>query len=165
MGLHEVNEGIQTNRKRKRLGRGLGSGLGKTAGRGSKGQKSRNGYSRHPTFEGGNLPMVRRVPKRGFNNRFARTVYAINVGELHRRFDGSQPITPELLRSSGVVKVVCDEIKVLGDGDVTKKLQVVANHISQTAREKIEKAGGSVMVVAARRTPDERVEALQAGQG
>lgn len=164
MNLHEVNDGVTKNRKRKRLGRGLGSGLGKTSGKGHKGHKSRSGYSRHPSFEGGQLPMIRRIPKRGFHNKFAATVFAINVGDLDRVFEAGASVTPISIREAGLVKRVCDEIKILGDGEVTKALKLSVTRISASAKEKIEKAGGSVTIVAAKRTPDERVAALQSGE-
>ena len=159
MNENQVHEGIVANRKRKRIGRGVGSGLGKTSGKGHKGHKSRSGYSRHPIFNGGDLPMIRRIPKRGFHNKFASTVFAVNVGELNAAFDGSQEITPKLLRDSGFIKVRSDEIKILGEGEVTKPLNVVVTQISQSAKEKIEKAGGSVKIVAAKLTPKQRVAA------
>lgn len=164
MNLHEVNDGVTTNRKRKRLGRGLGSGLGKTSGKGHKGHKSRSGYSRHPSFQGGQLPMIRRIPKRGFHNKFAPIVFAVNVADLERVFEAGAQVTAITMRETGLVKRVCDEIKVLGDGEVTKALHLSVTRISASAKEKIEKAGGSVTLVAAKRTPDERVAALQAGQ-
>ncbi len=162
MNEHEVHEGILANRKRKRIGRGVGSGIGKTSGRGRDGHKSRSGYSRHPIFNGGDLPMVRRIPKRGFHNRFASTVFAINVGELCDAFDGTQEITPELMRTSGLIKVRSDEIKILGGGEVTRALKLVVTQISESAKQKIEQAGGSVKVVAAKQTPKQRVAALKA---
>jgi large subunit ribosomal protein L15 len=161
MSLQEVNEGVVKNRKRKRLGRGLGSGLGKTAGRGSKGQKSRSGYSRHPTFQGGQLPMVRRIPKRGFHNKFAVDVFAINVGDLNEAFPAGANIDTAAIRTAGLVKIPCDEIKILGDGQVTKALKLTVTRISQSAKSKIEAAGGSVTVVQAKRTPDQRVADLR----
>lgn len=164
MNLNEINQGVTTNRKRKRLGRGLGSGLGKTSGKGHKGHKSRSGYSRHPSFEGGQLPMIRRIPKRGFHNKFAVTVFAVNVGDLNNVFEAGASVTPITMREVGLVKRVCDEIKVLGDGEVTKALNLSVTRISASAKEKIEKAGGSVTIVAAKRTPDERVSALQSAE-
>ena len=118
MHLEEVNTGVTTHRKRKRLGRGTGSGLGKTSGKGHNGHKSRSGYSRHPSFEGGQLPMIRRIPKRGFNNSYGANVFAVNVGRLCEVFAAGDEVTPVTLRERGLVKVVCDEIKILGNGDV-----------------------------------------------
>jgi large subunit ribosomal protein L15 len=164
MNEHDVHDGIQGNRKRKRLGRGVGSGLGKTSGRGRDGHKSRSGYSRHPIFNGGDLPMVRRIPKRGFHNRFASTVFAINVGEVNDAFDGSQEINADLIRKSGLVKVVSDEIKILGEGEVNKKLNLVVTQISASAKEKVEKAGGTVKVVRARKSIRQRILAKKAAE-
>ncbi len=162
MNEHEVHLDIVGNRKRKRIGRGVGSGIGKTSGRGHKGHKSRSGYSRHPAFNGGDLPLARRVPKRGFFNRFASTVFAINVGELNDAFDGSQEINAELMRSTDLIKVRSDEIKILGNGEVTKALTLVVTQISESAKQKIEQAGGSVRIVAAKQTPKQRVAAKRA---
>lgn len=162
MNLHEISQGITSRRKRKRIGRGMASGQGKTAGRGHKGAQSRSGYSRHPAFQGGAMPMVRRIPKRGFNNRFASSVFALNIGEVAAAFDAGTHVTPELLRSTGLVKVRCDEIKILGDGQVDKPLELTVTRISKQAKEKVEAAGGKVTVVPAKRTPAERVAAQSA---
>ena len=148
MNLHEVNRGIQKYKKRKRIGRGQGSGHGKTCGRGHKGQKSRAGYSRNPAFQGGAMPLVRRVPKRGFNNRFALVVATVNISDLERVFDAGAEVTPDSLREKSLAKQRYDELKILGDGDLTKKLTVSAHRFSQSAKEKIEKAGGSTVVLA-----------------
>ena len=160
MNLNDVNTGVTTFRKRKRLGRGIGSGLGKTSGRGHNGHKSRSGYSRHPGFQGGQLSMMRRIPKRGFNNRFASTVFAVNVGTINEAFEAGAEVTAKALREVGLVKKVCDEIKILGDGEVTKALKLTVTRISESAKAKIEAAGGSVTIIAAKRTPDERVAFL-----
>jgi large subunit ribosomal protein L15 len=157
MNLQDVNSEVEVNRGRKRIGRGLGSGWGKTAGKGHKGHKSRSGYWRKPTFQGGMMPMVRRIPKRGFFNKFALDVFAVNVGDLEPLFEAGTQITPELLQSSGIVKARFDELKILGDGEVTKKFHVVAHRVSQTARQKIEAVGGTVTLVKAKQTPKERV--------
>jgi large subunit ribosomal protein L15 len=157
MNLHEISQGITSRRKRKRIGRGMASGQGKTAGRGHKGAQSRSGYSRHPAFQGGAMPMVRRIPKRGFNNRFAASVFALNIGEVAAAFEAGTHVTPELLKSTGLVKVRCDEIKILGDGLVDKPLELTVTRISRQAKEKVEAAGGKVTVIAAKRTPAERV--------
>ena len=148
MNLHEVNRGIQKYKKRKRIGRGQGSGHGKTCGRGHKGQKSRAGYSRNPAFQGGAMPLVRRVPKRGFNNRFALVVATVNISDLERVFDAGAEVTPDSLREKSLAKQRYDELKILGDGDLTKKLTVSAHRFSKSAKEKIEKAGGSAVVLA-----------------
>ncbi len=162
MNLDEVNDGIVKNRPRKRIGRGVGSKTGKTAGRGSKGHTSRSGYSRHPMFNGGDTPIYMRTPKRGFNNKFAVDVVGINVGEINSAFNAGDEVTPSAIRDKGLVKVRFDELKILGDGEVTKKLTVVVTRISQSARQKIEAAGGSVNVIPAKRTPKQRVADLKA---
>lgn len=147
MNLDDVNRGITKHKKRKRIGRGTGSGHGKTAGRGHKGQKSRAGYSRLAIFQGGAMPLVRRVPKRGFNNRFAKVVFTVNVADLEKAFDAGADVTPETLREHSLAKARYDELKILGDGELTKKLKVSAHRFSGTAREKIEKAGGECIVL------------------
>jgi len=161
MNENEVHEGIVKHRPRKRIGRGIGSGTGKTSGRGHNGHKSRSGYSRHPMFNGGDLPLVRRIPKRGFHNKFAQSIFAVNVGDLDLVFVAGEEVTPVSLREKGLVKVVCDEIKILANGDVTKALKLTVTRISEAAKQKILAAGGSVEVVAAKRTPDERVAQLK----
>ena len=147
MKLHELkpNEGsVQT---RKRVGRGPGSGLGKTSGKGHKGQNARSGGGVRTGFEGGQLPLFRRLPKRGFNNYEFRTEYAVvNVGDLNDFKDGSV-IELKNLKESGLVKKEKDGIKILGSGDLTKKLTVKANKFSSTAKEKIENAGGKIEVI------------------
>jgi large subunit ribosomal protein L15 len=147
MNLHEVHRGIQKNRKRKRLGRGTGSGRGKTAGRGHKGQRSNPGYSALPIFEGGRMPLVRRIPKRGFNNKFARIVAAVNVGDLEELFEAGAEVTPAALKEKSLATKRYDILKILGDGELTKSLKVAAHRFSQSAKEKIEKAGGEVIIL------------------
>jgi len=162
MNLNDVHRGIQKNRKRKRIGRGPGSGHGKTAGRGHKGHKSRSGYSRKPNFQGGAMPMFRRVPKRGFNNRWATTIFAVNVGQINEAFEDGAEVTLEALSAKDLAKGTFDEVKILGDGEITKKLTISAHRFSKSAEEKITAAGGKVNKLPAKRTPEERVEALQA---
>jgi large subunit ribosomal protein L15 len=145
MKLNDVHQGIHKNKKTKRLGRGPGSGQGKTAGRGHKGQGARAGHSQHPTFQGGMMPLVRRVPKRGFNNRWAKTIVIVNVGSLDRCFAAGAEVTPEVLQNSSLVGHRFDQIKILGEGELTKKLTVSAHRFSQSAVEKIEQAGGQVI--------------------
>jgi len=147
MKLHDVNQNVETHRKRKRLGRGPGSGTGKTAGRGHKGAQSNTGYQRRVTFQGGMSPVVRRVPKRGFNNRFALEVIAVNVGDLEIWFEADSEICPTVLKERGYVKRRHDIFKVLGDGDLTKKFKVSAHRFSASAKEKIEKAGGECVIL------------------
>ena len=145
MNINDVHEGIVKNKKRKRLGRGTGSGLGKTSGRGHKGQRSRAGHSQHPTFQGGAMPMIRRIAKRGFNNKFALVVGEVNVADLEANFDAGAEVTPDSLREKGLANYKYDVLKVLAKGEISKKLTVSAHRFSKSAKEKIEKAGGSVV--------------------
>ncbi|MEI8374020.1 MAG: 50S ribosomal protein L15 [Planctomycetota bacterium] len=147
MNLHDVNQDVHCNKSRKRLGRGPGSGLGKTAGKGHKGQRSRPGYKALPIFEGGQMPLVRRIPKRGFHNKFALEVAAINVGDLQRRFEANEEVNPATLKTRGLVKGQYDLLKILGDGELTKSLKISAHKFSASAMEKIEKAGGQITVL------------------
>jgi large subunit ribosomal protein L15 len=136
------------SRKRKvRVGRGIGSKLGKTSGSGNKGQKSRRGYSRRRGFEGGQMPLHRRIPKRGFRNPFGVQFSVVNLEELNA-FPAGETVTPELLRAHGFVRRATDPIKVLGDGDLKNKLTIHAHAFSASAKEKITKAGGTFEVVA-----------------
>jgi large subunit ribosomal protein L15 len=130
-----------------RVGRGMGSKLGKTSGAGDKGQKSRRGYSRRRGFEGGQMPLHRRMPKRGFHNPFGVSYSVVNVAELNV-FPAGGTVTPELLRAHGFVRRATDPIKVLGDGELTTKLAIHAHAFSASAKEKIAKAGGTFEVVA-----------------
>ncbi len=147
MMLNDVNQGITKFKKRKRLGRGPGSGHGKTSGKGHKGQKSRSGTSWSSVFQGGAMPLVRRVPKRGFNNKFAVNVAVINVGDLQEQFKAGDEVSPDVLRERGIVKHVYDELKVLGKGQLNFKLKVAAHRFSETAKAQIEKSGGEVVVL------------------
>jgi large subunit ribosomal protein L15 len=136
------------SRKRKvRVGRGMGSKLGKTAGSGNKGQKSRRGYSRRRGFEGGQMPLHRRIPKRGFHNPFGVSYSVVNLEELNV-FPAGETVTPELLRAHGFIRRATDPIKVLGDGELKNKLTIHAHAFSAAAKEKITKAGGTFEVVA-----------------
>jgi large subunit ribosomal protein L15 len=147
MNLNDVHHGIHKNKARTRIGRGPGSGHGKTASRGHKGQRSRTGYSSSPIFEGGQMPLVRRIPKRGFNNRWAETVAVVNLGCLERRFQSGEEVTPAALREKGIVRGRFDLLKVLADGELSKALKVSAHRFSRAAAEKIEKAGGQAVVL------------------
>lgn len=147
MNLDDVHRGIHKNKKRKRVGRGPGSGHGKTAGRGHKGQKSRAGWSAHPVFQGGSMPLVRRIPKRGFNNKFALSVVAVNVSDLQRVFSTGDDVNPETLRKHSLAKKRYDVLKILGNGELSKKLNVSAHRFSKSAQEKIEQAGGTVTLL------------------
>lgn len=147
MKLHTLAPNEGATKERKRLGRGVGSGTGKTSGKGHKGQNARSGGGVRPGFEGGQLPLFRRLPKRGFNNYEFRTEYAVvNVGDLNDFKDGSV-IELKNLKESGLVKKEKDGIKILGSGELTKKLTVKANKFSSTAKEKIENAGGKIEVI------------------
>lgn len=139
------NEGGES-KSPKRLGRGTGSGQGKTAGRGQTGQNSRSGGGVRPGFEGGQMPLYRRMPKRGFTNIFAKEFSTINIRDLNR-FDDNTVVTPELLLSEGLIKKVNDGVKILGDGEIEKKLTVRAHKFTKAAAEKIEAAGGKVEVI------------------
>ncbi len=160
MQLNDVHRGITKHRKRKRIGRGPGSGHGKTSGRGHKGHKSRSGYSRKPNFQGGAMPMFRRVPKRGFNNKWSVTVFAVNVGRLNDTFDDGATIDLDVMKSKNIASGAFDEVKILGDGELTKKFTISAHRFSKSAEEKITKAGGTINKIAPKRTPAERVAAL-----
>ncbi len=149
MKLHDLrpNEG-GGSQKPKRVGRGTGSGHGKTSTRGHKGQNSRSGGGTRPGFEGGQMPLYRRLPKRGFTNIFAKEYAEINI-EVLNRFEDGAVVTPEVLISEGIVKngKAKDGVKILGNGDLNKKLTVKAHKFSKTAAEKIEAAGGKVEVI------------------
>lgn len=160
MKIHDVNRGVQRNKKRKRLGRGPGSGQGKTAGRGHKGQGSRAGASQHPTFQGGAMPLVRRVPKRGFNNRWALQIAVVNVGQLDAAYGPGEEVTLESLAAKNLARGRYDELKVLGDGELTKKLKIQAHRFSQAAIEKINQSG-SQMIVLPGKTPVEEKKRQQ----
>ncbi len=144
MILNDVHVGIEPRKARKRVGRGPGSGHGKTSGRGHKGFFSRSGSSRRRGFHGGQMPLFRRVAKRGFNNNyFAPSVAVVNVGELNESFEPGAQITPEVLAEKGLIRSKFDELKVLGDGELSKKLQITAHRFSASAEQKISAAGGT----------------------
>jgi len=147
MKLHELKPNEGSRHRKMIVGRGVGTGKGKTSGRGEKGQKSRSGYSRKPGFEGGQLPLYRRLPKRGFTNARFKTVYAvINLSDLNKFEDGVE-VTPEILKNMGLVKNTLDGVKVLGNGTLEKKLTVKAHKFSECAAKEIEKLGGKVEVI------------------
>ena len=147
MKLHELSPAEGSKKSVKRVGRGAASGQGKTAGKGHKGAKARSGYSRRPGFEGGQMPLQRRVPKRGFNNIF-RTEYAVvNVAALDERFESGATVDAESLKACGLIKKELDGVKVLGNGEITKALTVKVTAISESAKNKIEAAGGKVEVL------------------
>ena len=146
MNLHSLKNTSGARKTRKRLGRGTGSGLGKTSGRGHKGQYARSGHKHKPLFEGGQMPMARRIPKRGFNNVNRKVLAPVNVAALNA-FEAGTEITAELLRQVGLVKGNWDGVKVLGNGEIEKKFLVKASAFSATAKEKIEAAGGRCEVI------------------
>ena len=147
MKLSELKPAAGSKHAEKRLGRGVGSGLGKTSGKGHKGQKARSGGGKGPYFEGGQTPLQRRMPKRGFTNIFKKDYVAINLEALETRFEAGATITPETLVEVGLVKNGRDGIRILGRGEVTKALNVKAQGFSKTAEEKITAAGGTIEVI------------------
>lgn len=144
--LHSLTRSRGANKDKKRVGRGPGSGNGVKAGRGDKGQKSRSGYSVRPGFEGGQMPLYRRLPKRGFFNKFSKSYVVLNVRDLELFEDGTL-VSPEFLLETGYVKSMNDGLRILGAGELTRKVSVKAHHVTDSARKKIEAAGGSVEVV------------------
>ena len=146
MKLHELTAVEGSTKERKRIGRGHGSGQGKTAGKGHKGQKARSGGSIRPGFEGGQMPLQRRIPQRGFNNIFAKKIVAINVSALNKFEDGAE-VDAQALINAGIVKKEYDGIKILGNGEISKKLTVKVAAYSESAKQKIEAAGGKAEVV------------------
>lgn len=146
MKLHEINSAPGARHTRKRIGRGIATGHGKTSGRGHKGQNSRSGGGVRPGFEGGQNPLYRRLPRRGFNNIWRKEFAIVNVQDLSRFEDGTE-VSPELLLTSGLVKNSKDGIKILGEGEISVKLTVKANKFSQSAVDKIQAAGGKTEVI------------------
>ena len=147
ISLNNVKPAKGSTHKKKRVGRGPGSGLGKTAGRGEKGQKSRSGYSRKIGFEGGQMPLHRRLPKRGFTNIFKKRWLEISLSSLDQNFEADAEITPEVLHDRGLIKKARYDVVVLGNGELSKPLRVSAHRFTKSAREKIEKAGGAVVQI------------------
>ena len=147
MNLHDVNRGIKKNKKRRRIGRGKGSGWGKTSGRGHKGQGQLAGWTMHPAFEGGQMPLARRVPKRGFNNQWAREIAVVYLADIDPLFNDGDEVTPETLKAKNVAKHRYELLKVLGDGQLTKKLKISAHRFSKSALEKIQQAGAEAVVL------------------
>ena len=146
MKLHDLKPAVGATTAPKRLGRGTGSGLGKTSGKGHKGAKARSGGGKGPGFEGGQIPLMRRIPKRGFTNKFRTEYVAINVDRLEI-FEDGQVVTPVELIEMGIIKKIEDGVKIMGNGDITKKLTVKANKFTATAKEKIEAVGGKAEVI------------------
>lgn len=144
LSLNNLQPAKGSTHKKKRVGRGPGSGLGKTAGRGEKGQKSRSGYSSKTGFEGGQMPLHRRLPKRGFTNIFKRRWIEVSLAALDQHFSADDEVTPQVLHARGIIKKAKHDIVVLGNGEVSKSLKVSAHRFTKSARDKIEKAGGAV---------------------
>ena len=147
MKLHELSPAAGSKKEVKRIGRGPASGQGKTAGKGHKGQKARAGRGMQVGFEGGQMPLQRRLPKRGFVNIFAKNIVTVNVGTLNAKFDDGAVIDVEALKAAGIIKNGFDGVKILSSGELTKKFTVKANAYSNAAKEKIEAAGGKAEVI------------------
>lgn len=144
LALNNLSPAPGSTHKKKRIGRGPGSGLGKTAGKGHKGQKSRSGYSKKIGFEGGQMPLQRRLPKRGFTNIFKKKWVEIGLAKLEENFGANDEITPEILHERGLIKKAKHDLVILGSGEVSKALKISAHRFTKSAKEKIENAGGSV---------------------
>jgi large subunit ribosomal protein L15 len=144
LALNNLKPAAGSTHKKKRVGRGPGSGLGKTAGRGHKGQKSRSGYSSKIGFEGGQMPLQRRLPKRGFTNIFKKKWLEISLAKLEENFNAGDEITPAVLHERGLIKKAKHDLVILGTGDMSKALKISAHRFTKTAKDKIEKAGGSI---------------------
>ncbi len=145
MKLSELEAAPGSRKNRKRVGRGIGSGSGKTSGRGQKGQKSRSGGNPHPWFEGGQMPLYRRLPKRGFTNIFRKEYEVINLNQLIK-LENDSPVTPEVLKSKGMIHKIY-LVKILGNGELTKAVTVHAHKFSKSAKDKIEKSGGKAITI------------------
>jgi len=147
LSLNNLHPAKGSTHKKKRVGRGPGSGLGKTAGRGHKGQKSRSGYSSRPGFEGGQMPLQRRLPKRGFTNIFKKEWIEISLAKIEANFNSGDEVTPALLHERGLIKKAKHDLVILGTGEVSKSLNISAHRFTKSAREKIEKAGGTATAI------------------
>ena len=147
MKLHELSPAEGSKKEPRRIGRGHGSGWGKTAGKGHKGQKARAGHGMRPGFEGGQMPLQRRLPKRGFNNIFAKKIVTVNVGTLEKKFENGAVIDTQALVDAGIVKNSFDGVKILSNGTLTKNLTVKADKFSKSAQKAIEEAGGKAEVI------------------
>ncbi|HEX8162207.1 MAG TPA: 50S ribosomal protein L15 [Pyrinomonadaceae bacterium] len=154
IGLNNLHKPEGSTHKKKRVGRGPGSGLGKTAGRGNKGQKSRSGYSSKIGFEGGQMPLQRRLPKRGFTNIFKKQWTEITLTALENGFEANESATPEVMHERGVIAKGKRDVVVLGTGELTKAITVSAHRFTKSAREKIEAAGGTANLITARHKAD-----------
>jgi large subunit ribosomal protein L15 len=147
LSLNNLHPAKGSTHKKKRLGRGPGSGLGKTAGKGHKGQKSRSGYSSKRGFEGGQMPLQRRLPKRGFTNIFKKQWVEISLAKIEENFNSGEEITPEILHERGLIKKAKHDLVILGTGDVSKSFKISSHRFTKTAKDKIEKAGGTATVI------------------
>lgn len=147
MKLHELSPVVGSKKDARRIGRGHGSGWGKTAGKGHKGQKARAGHGMRPGFEGGQMPLQRRIPKRGFNNIFAKNIVTVNLGTLEKKFENGATVDTEALIKAGIIKNSFDGVKILSNGTLSKSLTVKATAFSESAKEKIEAVGGKAEVV------------------
>src|ERR687895_2683112 len=147
LSLNNLRPAKGSTHKKKRVGRGPGSGHGKTAGRGEKGQKSRSGYSSKLGFEGGQMPLHRRLPKRGFTNVFKKRWLEVSIAALDQHFQADEEVTPELLHERGIIKKAKYDVVVLGNGELSKALRISAHRFTRSAREKIERAGGAASVI------------------
>jgi len=144
LALNNLRPAAGSTHRKKRVGRGPGSGLGKTSGRGHKGQKSRSGYSSKSGFEGGQMPLQRRIPKRGFTNIFKKQWVEISLAKIEANFNAGDEVNPEILHERGLIKKAKHDLVILGNGEISKGLKISAHRFTKTAKEKIEKAGGSV---------------------
>ena len=154
LSLNNLKPAKGSTHKKKRVGRGPGSGLGKTAGRGHKGQKSRSGYSSKIGFEGGQMPLQRRLPKRGFTNIFKKEWLEISLAKIEESFNGGDEVTPELLHERGLIKKAKHDVVILGTGEISKAINVSAHRFTKTAKDKIEKAGGTATVIVKEKAED-----------
>lgn len=147
MKLNDLTAAPGSTKERKRVGRGISAGQGKTAGLGHKGQKARAGGGMRPSFEGGQMPITRHIPKRGFTNIFAIPVVTVNVGTLEKKFEDGAVVDAQALVAAGIIKSTADRVKILSNGNLSKKFEVKANAFSASAKEKIESAGGKTEVI------------------
>ena len=153
--LHELKPAEGSRKDRNRVGRGIGSGNGKTSGRGHKGQKARSGGGVRPGFEGGQMPIYRRLPKRGFKNIWAKKYAEVNVETLEKKFENGDTVDPVALIEAGVLKNILDGVRILGNGELTKKLTVIASGFTKSAEEKIKAAGGKIELIEKKSESDE----------
>lgn len=158
LSLNKLKPPAGSTHKKKRRGQGPGTGLGKTAGRGHKGQKSRSGYSRRAGFEGGQMPLQRRLPKRGFTNIFKKPWIEVRLSTLEANFNSGDDVTPEVLHERGLIKKAKHDLVILGNGEVSKKLNVYAHRFTKSAKAKVEKAGGTAHLI-------ERAESAESEDG